>query len=436
MSWQNILALAVFVGVCGLIAYVGDITGRRMGKRRLSLFGLRPRYTAIVTTSITGMLIAIFTIAVMSAASKEVQQLVLHGAQVLEDLNNTKKAYTRATHDLNKQREIVTLARKQADLAVKQRHKLAVEISRIDSVLRRLKADLQRNKAALSRAEHTLSQVQGNLASAKVEVAAKRTQIARQEAQIAQQEAEIAKLEQNRQELQRGLESYKNSYSELRGGKVIFHPGQDIARGIISCAQAKSKIRTELMSVLDEASEKAKQAGAKVGPNGRAVFFLPTQVQGQNHIFVESEIINAIVDSIYSGSGSVVVRVYARGNSFEGEQASIDCVAIANRLVFQAGDEVASTIIDGAESNGKIFSDLVVFLQTEVRSAAVYRGVVPTFDEDGVPSVGQINDWDQVFDLVLRIKAANKRMRVTATAARETWSAGPLPVDFKLGGLL
>ena len=429
MNWQNILALAVFVGVCGFIAYVGDITGRRMGKRRLSLFGLRPRHTAIVFTSITGMLIAAFTIAVMSVASKEVQQLVLHGAQVLEDLRNTQNAYTKASHELRLQKTIVVSARKQAAQAVQQRHRLAVEISRVDASLRRLRADLQRNKATLSRTERTLSQAQGDLAGAKVEVAAKRTQ-------ITHQEAAISKLEANRQELQRGLESYRKSYSELRGGKVILHPNQDIARRVISSAQSKAKIRVELMKLLDEASEKAKQEGAKTGTNGRAVHFLPTQFQGQNHVYVEAEILNAIVDSIYSGSGTVVVRIYARGNSFEGEQAAIDCEPIVNRLVYLTSDEVAGTVIDGAQSNGKIFSDLVVFLQTEVRSAAMYKGIVPTLDENGLPSVGQINDWDQVFDLVLRIKAANKPMRVTALAGRETWSAGPLLVDFKVGDAL
>ena len=429
MSWQNIVALAVFVGVCGLIAYVGDILGRRMGKRRLSLFGLRPRYTAIVTTSITGMLIAIFTIAVMSAASKEVQQLVLHGAQVLEDLRTTQAAYAKASHELDRQKGIVTLAHKQAEQAIEQRHELAAEIGRIDKSLKRLRTDLQRNKATLTRTEHSLSQAQGNLTSARKEVATRR-------AQIVQQEADIAKLQQNRKALQHSLEMYESSFNETRGGKVIFHPNQDIARGVISCAQPKSKIRAELMKVLDEASEKAKQTGAKIGDNGRAVFFLPIQIEGQKHMYLESEILNTIVDSIYSGSGSVVVRIYARGNSFLGEQAAIDCEAIANRLVFQAGDEVAETVIDGTQSNGRIFSALVLFLQTDVRSAAMYKGVVPTLDENGVPSVGQINNWDQVFDLVLRIKAENKPMRITALAASETWSAGPLPVDFKVSNPL
>jgi len=39
------------------VAYLGDIVGTRIGKRRISLFGLRPRHTSSVITVITGILI-------------------------------------------------------------------------------------------------------------------------------------------------------------------------------------------------------------------------------------------------------------------------------------------------------------------------------------------------------------------------------------------
>ena len=48
-----ILVLAV---VGGVIAFIGDRLGTRIGKRRLSIFGLRPRHTAVVVTVFTGVL--------------------------------------------------------------------------------------------------------------------------------------------------------------------------------------------------------------------------------------------------------------------------------------------------------------------------------------------------------------------------------------------
>src|SRR3954470_8253480 len=48
----------VLLALCGFIAYVGDLLGRRLGKKRLSVFGLRPKHTAILLTIVTGVLIA------------------------------------------------------------------------------------------------------------------------------------------------------------------------------------------------------------------------------------------------------------------------------------------------------------------------------------------------------------------------------------------
>src|SRR5205823_2006214 len=47
--------------LCGFIAYIGDLLGRRLGKKRLSIFGLRPKHTAILLTIVTGVLIATVT---------------------------------------------------------------------------------------------------------------------------------------------------------------------------------------------------------------------------------------------------------------------------------------------------------------------------------------------------------------------------------------
>ena len=52
------LVVLFLLAVCGLIAYIGDLLGRRMGKKRLSAFGLRPKHTAILFTIVTGVLIA------------------------------------------------------------------------------------------------------------------------------------------------------------------------------------------------------------------------------------------------------------------------------------------------------------------------------------------------------------------------------------------
>ena len=419
MTWQNFAALALFVGVCGFIAYWGDVLGRRMGKRRLTLFGLRPRYTAIVTTTITGMLIAILTIASLAIVNKNFQQLILQGHRIIIEYNQAREEYNQVTKQLASQQQITKKATKEAHDAIKARDKLAKEI---DQNLKTLKSQLSRSKADLARTEADLKAARGNLDTAERELADKRYQVRKQE-------SAIAELQKKRDELSKDIEGWESGYSELRAGTIIFRPNQDIARRVIRCAQPKNEIRAEFIGLLSEASKTAEAEGAKVGRNGRAILIRPVMFKGESKIHTEPEIINAIVDTIYSGSGSVVARIYAITNSFEGEQTVVDCQPIANRLIYLDGDEVASTDIDGSLSHGQIFSSLVTFLQNDVSSAARHKGIIAKYTETG-PSVGEIDDWNEVFDMVLKIKSAGKKVHVRAVAAKETWSVGPMLVDF------
>ncbi|MGH7708115.1 MAG: DUF3084 domain-containing protein [Vulcanimicrobiaceae bacterium] len=57
-TFGGILSIIGITLIAGGIAYVGDRVGHQVGRRRLTLFGLRPRYTSTVVAIGTGMLIA------------------------------------------------------------------------------------------------------------------------------------------------------------------------------------------------------------------------------------------------------------------------------------------------------------------------------------------------------------------------------------------
>jgi len=405
--------------MCGFIAYWGDILGRRMGKRRLTLFGLRPRYTAIVTTTITGMLIAILTIAFMATVSEKVRVLMLEGEKILRERSI-----------LISERES---ARKAADEA-------KADIQRITADLDKLRVDLRRNKAALADTEK-------QLADAKLEVSAAKREIAQHTEKIATQRADIEDLEKRRSVLLQNLSvlwedmgeaaAKYQGYIALRQGRVIFRSNEELARRVISCAQSGIDIRTEVLMLLGEAGKRAQAEGAKVGKNNRAVEILAKKVEtddpSKEPFLKESASLDAIVDQISSGSGTVVARIISIGNSVEGEQALIDFVLNYNRLVYSSGQEVARAVINGRASQGQVLGQVVHFLRTEVRPAAIGKGIIPYYDkEQDQPTVGQISP-DQLLDIVDRVKAAGKQVTLIAIAKADTWSAGPLDLDFRMG---
>lgn len=77
-----LLILSLILGSAAL-AVLGDYVGSRYGKKRVSLFRLRPRHTSRLITAITGALIAIGILTVISVLSQDVRT-ALFGMKLLQ----------------------------------------------------------------------------------------------------------------------------------------------------------------------------------------------------------------------------------------------------------------------------------------------------------------------------------------------------------------
>lgn len=79
------LLIPILLLVSGAIALAGNAVGRGIGRRRLSLFGLRPRHTAQVITVITGVLITVTTLLAVLALSHEARVALFRLNAVLRE---------------------------------------------------------------------------------------------------------------------------------------------------------------------------------------------------------------------------------------------------------------------------------------------------------------------------------------------------------------
>lgn len=71
---RPVITVAAIVVLAGLIAFVGDRVGHQVGRRRMTLFGLRPRYTSTIFAIGFGMLIALFAVAFVALVNVEARQ--------------------------------------------------------------------------------------------------------------------------------------------------------------------------------------------------------------------------------------------------------------------------------------------------------------------------------------------------------------------------
>src|SRR2546427_6716161 len=98
----GVLLIPILIVVSGAIALVGNAVGRNIGRWRLSLFGLRPRYTAQIVTVITGMLITIVTLSVVLLISSEARVALFRLSAVLQQTRQLE-AEIRSQEDRLKQ---------------------------------------------------------------------------------------------------------------------------------------------------------------------------------------------------------------------------------------------------------------------------------------------------------------------------------------------
>ncbi|MBC5825742.1 MAG: DUF3084 domain-containing protein [Candidatus Eremiobacteraeota bacterium] len=97
VEWRGIATVVLIVLVAGAIAYIGDRVGHLVGRRRMTLFGLRPRYTSTIFAVGFGMLIALLVVAVVSLFSYDARQALFS----ISKLNGQVASLSRERDRLN-----------------------------------------------------------------------------------------------------------------------------------------------------------------------------------------------------------------------------------------------------------------------------------------------------------------------------------------------
>ena len=105
----SIVLILTLIIISGLIAYIGDLTGFRVGKKKITIFVLRPRRTAILIAILTGIIISILTITILSILSKDVrtalfgmEELRRRQSELTEEINIRNTLPSRNTSQIRR----------------------------------------------------------------------------------------------------------------------------------------------------------------------------------------------------------------------------------------------------------------------------------------------------------------------------------------------
>ena len=134
------------------LALLGDVLGFKYGKQRISVFGLRPRYTSRLITAVTGAIISIVILTVLSLFSQDVRTALFSMQYIQQQLMDLRVQLQSSQNNTDQALEDLSLARSSLEnqQGLLQTTTVSLDLARFDlESLRNDKLVLENEKSEL-----------------------------------------------------------------------------------------------------------------------------------------------------------------------------------------------------------------------------------------------------------------------------------------------
>jgi uncharacterized protein (DUF3084 family) len=410
--------IGAVVILSGLIAYIGDRIGMKMGKKRVSLFGLRPRYSSIIITIVTGILIAVLSVTILLAVYSELRQALFNINDVLTRLEYLNEEL--ADRDQQLTAKDKKLAAKDQELSELQQKIEAreKEIAKKEAEIEaREKEIAQRDKeiAAVESELKELTQNRNQLQQRVEELSSQREEL---ESQVAELKNQISELEADYDELRKVANQLQAGVIYYMGEDMVYQKGDVIYTDVLEGGRSEQETISALNKYLQAANQVAVKKEIEVNEETGMALRLQTE-----------DILNAarIIYNMEPGS-RVIVSLIARVNVPKNDWLYANFQLYEDFKVFKKGQLISSREISAEQSSKEIETELEALLQ-DINQKAINQGLLP----DNSGQVGSIN-FSQFYDLVNRVRSASGEVRINIYAGRDIWRQDRLNdnLDFEL----
>ncbi len=245
ISLLGLIVLLIFLA--GVTAYAGDRLGMFVARRRLSLFGIRPRRTGQIVGVVAGILITLTTLIVLSLAFRGATQTIINAQQVGEELNRLR------AERLTLEGEIRTLGG--------IINELDGEVGNLSVQAESLRAenrDLQFRNQQLGDANATLGSRNINLQVVNDQL---RSEILDSNDQVRGLKSQVDKLQVVLEGQAAELDRIRVQFDQVTNTQIVFADNELVYSGLLR-ATSPIEARDELSKLVLDASEKTLAEGA------------------------------------------------------------------------------------------------------------------------------------------------------------------------------
>lgn len=367
-------AFLVLMG--GILAHFGDHLGTMVGKKRLSLFGVRPKYTAILVNFTTGALITSATLLGAVLISAEYRDALT----TLEQKKIEREALTKNIGAL--QTESKELASKLEGTQARLKE-LEVELRKADDTRQVLAKEIENRTAQKEKAERL-----ANLYRATKET---------------------------------------GTMAITKGRMLVRHPL------LVPINVTKAQLKVNLLAMMTEIRETVTREGVEV-PATKPDRVEPDLV---DPIFAQIEKIKQFTESSASAEFGghtpkyIYVRPVANKNVARGETLTGMYFDVQpNTVVLVNGEEIARTPVNGKHDPQQLLQQLINFDHTVTRELK-RRGVLAESLDERVNQVSA-DILMQFLRIIELVRKENRWVEVRLFASADILSYGPINATYQV----
>ncbi|GHV53450.1 hypothetical protein FACS1894216_11470 [Synergistales bacterium] len=370
-NWQLIGILAA---LSVAVSYVGDVLGMKIGKRRVSLFGLRPKYTSRVITSCTGVAVAMLTLFIAAGASPQIKA-AFFGTRYLEG---------------------------QITQLIQAQHENEDQL-----------ADMQ---FELSMAKTEVLSAAGDLKAAREKLAETQAQASAAEKERDALSAEKSRLDASVSVLREETESLKKGLAEMKEGQVIAFQGELLSQVPVERGAAPAAVNAAFERLTKTAEEALTEKYRELIGN--------RTVNAATKVTISNETRAAVKDELARSSGRKLLRMTAPSNAVRGSVLYGEVKIFPSSLIFKKGDVLLSGTARGGASNDGAANELYAMLR-RVNRASVGKGVLPD------PISGTVGNIDTIdfYEAADKISKSEGDVSVSLVAASDIYTEGPVDIS-------
>lgn len=371
MDFSGFLLIISIIVISGVVAYLGDVLGRRIGKQRLSVLKLRPRYTAILMSIITGVIIATITLAILTIASEDVRTALFGMRELREKLDSLNFEVKQRNTELDVMRkEAENFQKRIAELEQKEKD-LILSRTQLESQVEILNGNI-----------HDLVEQRDN-------------------------------LNEEIQSLQLELRRTQETIVAIRQGEIVFQEDEEMLRGLAPAGLTREDAENYLITLLQRADELALRRGAG------------QDISSQRAVFVMGDNFDQALEKLVMSKNQTVIRLVSALNTLKEEPVITRFILDDNKKIFSADQLIyqKEVNVDPDHSNvEQILSEIL----SELNTLGVKQGIMPQRGRIG--SVSALN----LTDVSRQLSQLSARVLINAIAENDIYTIGPLRVRLEI----